>query len=87
MSKYNQDEEEQLQRICKALPKGSWLTDQLKTCKNIDRAWEILDIEFADRRKSMDELLSEINNYGAVKSDSRSLARYATSISVFAQDM
>ena len=87
MSKYNQDEEEQLQRFRKALPKGSWWTDQLKTCKNIDRAREILDIEFADNRKLMDELLSQINNYGAVTSDSRSLARYATSISVLAQDL
>jgi len=59
----------------------------VKTCKDIDRAWEILDIEFADKRKLMDELLAEINNYGAVKSDPKSLARYATSISVFVSDM
>lgn len=51
MSKYDQDKEEQLQRFRKAMPKGSWWTDQVKTCKDIDRAWEILDIEFADKRK------------------------------------
>ena len=35
----------------------------------------------------MDELLSEITNYGAVKGDSKNLACYATSISVFVRDM
>jgi hypothetical protein len=39
-----------------------WWTDQVKTCKSIDRAWEILDVEFADKRKLMDELLTGINN-------------------------
>ena len=82
MTKYNQEKEEQLQRFRKAMPKGSWWTDQVKTCKNIDRAGEILDIEFAHKRKLMDELLSEITNYGVVKGDSKNLARYATSISV-----
>lgn len=87
MSKYDQDKDEQLQRFRKAMPKGSWWTDQVKTCKDIDRAWEILDIEFADKRKLMDELLAEINNYGAVRSDRKSLAHYATSISVFVSDI
>ena len=50
MSKYEQDKDEQLQRFRRALPKGSWWAEQVKTCKVIDRAWEILDIEFADRR-------------------------------------
>ena len=59
----------------------------MKTCKNIDRAWEILDIEFADKRKLMDELLAEIDNYSTVKGDSKSLGRFATSISVFVSDM
>ena len=59
----------------------------MKTCKVIDRAWEILDIEFADRRKLMDTLLAEVNNYGVVRSDPKSLARYATSISVYVSDM
>ena len=79
--------DEQLQRFRKAIPKGSWWTEQLKTCKNIDRAWEILDIEFADKRKLMDELLAEIDNYGTVKGDSKSLGRFATSVLVFVSDM
>lgn len=87
MGKYDQDKDEQLQRFRNAMPKGSWWTDQVKTCKDIDRAWDILDIEFADRRKLMDKLLAEINNYGAVRSDPKCLARYATSISVFVNDM
>ena len=87
MKKHGQDKDEQLQRFRKAIPKGSWWTEQLKTCKNIDRAWEILDIEFADKRKLMDELLAEIDNYGTVKGDSKSLGRFATSVLVFVSDM
>lgn len=59
----------------------------MKTCKDIDRAWEILDIEFVDRRKLVDTLLAEVNNYGVVRTDPKSLAHYATSISVFVSDM
>ena len=58
-----------------------------RTCKVIDRVWEILDIEFADRRKLIDVLLSEVNNYGVVRSDPKSLACYTTSISVYLSDM
>ena len=43
MNKYSQDKDEQLQRFRKAMPKGSWWTDQVKTCQSIDHAWEILD--------------------------------------------
>ena len=53
----------------------------MKTCTVIDRAWEILDIEFAERRKLMDAPLAEVNNYGVVRSHPKCLARYATSIS------
>ena len=87
MNKHGQDKDEQLQVFLKAMPKGSWWTEQLKTCKNIDTAWEILDIEFADKRKLMDELLAEIDNYSTVKGDSKSLGRFETSISVFVSDM
>ena len=59
----------------------------MKTCKNIDRAWEILVIEFADKRELMDELLVEIDNYGTVKRASKSLGRFATSVSVFVSNM
>jgi len=59
----------------------------LKTCKNIDRAWVILVIEFADKRELMDELLVEIDNYGTVKGDSKSLGRFTTSVSVFVSNM
>ena len=37
--------------------------------------------------KLMDELLAEIDNYSTVKGDSKSLGRFATSISVFVSDM
>ena len=87
MNKHGQDKDERLQIFLKAMPKDSWWTEQLKTCKNIDRAWEILDIEFADKRKLMDELLAEIDNYSTVKGDSKSLGRFETSISVFVSDM
>ena len=60
MKKYGQDKDEQLQRFRNAMPKGSFWTDQVKTCKTIDSAWIILDTEFADRRKLMDELHTEI---------------------------
>ena len=59
----------------------------MKTCKNIDRAWEILVIEFADKRELMDELLVVIDNYGTVKGDLESLGRFATSVSVFVSNM
>ena len=87
MTKYGQDKEEQLQRFRKALPKGSWWTDQVKTSKDINDAWEILDTEFGNQRKLMDELLAEIDNHSPVKGDSRSLTRYATTITVFVRDM
>ena len=87
MNKPGQDKDEQLQRFRKAMPKGSWWTEQLKTCKNIDRAWEILVIEFADKRELMDELLVVIDNYGTVKGDLESLGRFATSVSVFVSNM
>ena len=67
MTKYSQDEDEQLQCFRKAMPKDFWWTDLVKTCKSIDRAWSILDVEFADKRKLMDELLMGINNRKPVK--------------------
>lgn len=36
MTKYGQDKDEQLQCFRKAMPKGFWWTDQVKTCKTID---------------------------------------------------
>ena len=87
MAKYGQDKDEQLQRFRKAMPKGFFWTDQVKTCKDIDQAREILENEFANERKLMDELLAEMNNLKQVKRDSKSLTRYATTISVFVNGM
>ena len=87
MDKCSQDKNEQLQRFRKAMPKGFWWTDQVKTCKSIDRAWEILDIEFAVKRKIMDGLLASINCQISVKGDSKSLTRYATLIAGYVNDM
>ena len=87
MNKHGQDKDEQLERFRKAIPKSSWWTEQLKTCKNVDRAWEILVTEFAGKRELMDELLVQIDNYGTVKGDSKSLGRFATSVSVFVSNM
>ena len=87
MAKYGQDNDEQLQRFRKAMPKSSFWTDQVKTCKNIDKAWEILDVEFANKRKLMDELLTELNNIKQVKRDTKSLCHYATTISSYVNDM
>lgn len=42
MTKCSQDEDEQLQRFRKAIPKSFWWTDQVKTCKSIAQAWKIL---------------------------------------------
>ena len=69
------------------MPNGFFWTDQVKTCKDINQAWEILETEFANERKLMDELLAEMNNLKHVKRDSKSLKRYATTISVFVNDM
>ena len=87
MAKYGQDKDEQLQRFRNAMPKGSWWTDQVKTWKTIDSAWNILDIEFADRRKLMDQLLSEVNNLKPVKRDSKSFTQFATTVSCYVNDM
>jgi len=81
MMKCGQNKDEQLQRLRNALPKGSWPTDQVKTYRTIDSAWNILDTEFADRRKLMDELLSEINNLKPVKRNSKSFTHFATTVS------
>ena len=86
MEKYKQDHEEQLQRFRKAMPKG-WWTDQVKTCKSIEQAWGILDVEFEDKRKLMDSLLSEINNLKPVKRDSKSLTMFSTTIRRYVDDM
>ena len=59
----------------------------MKTCKNVDRAWEILVTEFAGKRELMDELLVQIDNYGTVKGASKSLGRFPTSVSVFVSNM
>ena len=82
-----QDKNEQLQRFRKATPKRFWWTDQVKTCKSIHRAWEIFDVEFADKRKMMDELLQRINCQKSVKGDSKSRTRYATLIAGYVNDM
>ena len=87
MEKYGQDKDEQFQRFRKAMPKGFFWTDQVKTCEDINQAWEILETEFANERKHMDELLAEMNNLKHVKLGSKSLTRYATTISVFVNDM
>ena len=54
-----------------SIPKGFFWTDQVKTCKDINQAWEILDNEFANKRKLMDGLLAEINNLKQVKRDTK----------------
>ena len=88
MSKYHQDKDEQLQRFRRAMPtKGFWWTEQTKTCKSIDEAFSILDIEFGDKRKLMDELLAEINNHKQVRRDAKSLSQYSTVVSSFVNDM
>lgn len=87
MTKYGQDKDEQLQRFRNAMPQGSWWTEQVKTSKTIDSAWKILDNEFADRRKLMDELLSEINNLRPVRRDSKSFTHFATTIACYVNDM
>lgn len=51
MAKHGQDKDEQLQGFRKAMPKGFFWTDQVKTCKEIDQAWEILENEFANEQK------------------------------------
>lgn len=86
MKKYNQDDEEQLQRFRKAMPDG-WWTDQVKTCKSITQAWKILDVEFEDKRKLMDSLLAEINSIRSVKRDSKSLTIFGTAIRRYVNDM
>ena len=86
MTKYGQDKDEQLQRFRNALPKSSWRTDQVKTCKTIDSTWNILDTDFADRRKLMDELLSEINNLKPVRRDSKSFTHFTTTVSCYVND-
>ncbi|PFX12669.1 hypothetical protein AWC38_SpisGene23332 [Stylophora pistillata] len=87
MTKYGQDKDEQLQRFRKAMPKDFFWTDQVKTCKDVDQAWEILQNEFENERKLMDELLAEMNNLKQVKRDFKSLTRCATTISVFVNVM
>ena len=87
MQKYKQDKDEQLQRLRKALPKKWFWTDQVRPSTTIDQAWKILDTEFGDKRKLMDELLKEINSLKPVKSDSASLSRYAATILGFVNNM
>ena len=87
MIKYKQDDDEQLQRLRKALPKNSFWSDQVKPSTSIEQAWKILDTEFGDERKLMDTLLNEITNLRPVESDSFSLSHYASRIQSFVNNM
>ena len=87
MNKCSQDKDEQLQCFRTAMPKNFWWTDQVKPCNSFDRAWEIFDIQFADKRKMMDALLGRINNHTSVRGDSKSLTRYAAQIAGDVNDM
>ena len=87
MYKYKQDEDEQLQRLRKALPKNFFWSDQVRPSKKIEQAWKILDTEFGDQRKLMDTLLNEITNLKPIKNDSNSLSRYAARILSFVNNM
>lgn len=51
--------------------------------KMLTKPGKILQNEFANERKLMDELLAEMNNLKQVKRDSKSLTRCAMTISVF----
>ena len=64
-------------------------TDQVRPSSTIEhsQAWKILDTEFRNQRKLMDELLKEITNLKPVKSDSTSLSRYAATILRFVNKM
>ena len=61
--------------------------DQVKICKSIDNAWNILNTEFAEWRKLKDELPSDIKNVKPVKQDSKSLTHFATTISCYVNDI
>ena len=87
MYEYKQDEDKQLQRIKKALPKNSFWSDQVRQSKKIERALKILDIEFGDQRKLMDTLLNEMTNLKPIKNDSNSLSRYTARILSFLKNM
>ena len=62
MKKYNQDNDEQLHRLRKALPKHLFWTNQVKYCQSISQAWGILDNEFDNKRKLMDEIFKDITS-------------------------
>ena len=85
--KYKQDEDEQLQRLRKALPKNSFWSDQVRPSKKIEQARKILDTKFGDQRKLMDKLLNEITNLKPIKNDSNSLSRYAARRLSFVNNM
>ena len=48
---------------------------------------EILDVEFAGKRKMMDELFAKINHQRPVKGNKKSLTRYAMQIAHYVNDM
>ena len=73
MYKYKQDEDKQLQRLRKALPKNSFWSDQVRPSKKTKQVWKMLDTEFGDQRKSMETLLNVITNLNPMKNDSNSL--------------
>ena len=87
MYKYKQDEDEQLQRLRKALPKNSFWSDQVRPSKKIEQAWKILDTEFGYQMKLTDTLLNEITNLKPIKDDSNSLSRYAARTLSFVNNM
>ena len=86
MYKEKQEEDKQLQRLRKALPKKLFLVWS-SAAKQENRAWKNLDIEFGDQRKLVDTLLNEITNLKPIKNDSNSLSRYAARILSFVNNM
>ncbi|CAH3191497.1 unnamed protein product [Porites evermanni] len=87
MYKYKQDEDEQLQRLRKALPKNSFWSDRVRPSKKIEQTWKILDTEFGNQMKLTDTLLNKIANLKPIKDDSNSLSRYAARTLSFVNNM
>ncbi len=66
---------------------NNFWTNQIKYGQSITQAWQILDNEFNNKRKLMDEILKDITNLKPIKYDAKSLARFAAKILSFANNM
>ena len=67
MNKYNQDDEEQLQRLQVALTDKCELKKDILTCSTLAAAWKLLEQRYGDINELITLLIKDIKGYNQLK--------------------